>query len=320
MLAVSIGMFRDWIALFALAAATMFAQDSRLAAQAPDAPGPIFSSRAELVVAHVTVRDQRGAYVTALPQEAFRIFEDSAPQQIDFFTGEDSPVTLGFLVDSSGSMREGRERVLAAASAFAEASDRQDEIFALAFNDYVRAALPPSMPFTSDSSVFHTALAGAMGAQGRTAMYDAISKGLSYIGKGHHPRRVLVVVGDGGDNASTTTFEQVLKEAQASNAAIYTVGIIDPLEREANPGLLKRLAQATGGEAFFPRHVNDVEGVLRTIADDIRHSYTLGYVSSKSARDGQFRRIRVVVTDPARRSLRVRTRDGYRAGGPLQTR
>ena len=140
--------------------------------------------------------------------------------------------------------------------------------------------------------------------------------GLSYIAKGHHPRRVLVVVGDGGDNASTTTFDQVLKEAQASNAAIYTVGIIDPLEREANPRLLKRLAAATGGDSFLPRDVNDVDDVLQRSPDDIRHSYTLGYVSSNSARDGQFRRIRVVVTDPARRALRVRTRDGYRAGGP----
>jgi len=217
-------------------------------------------------------------------------------------------------------MREGRERVIAAATAFAEASNSQDEIFALAFNEQVRAALPSSMPFTSDASVFRVALAGAMGAQGRTAMYDAISNGLSYIAKGHHPRRVLVVVGDGGDNASTRTFEQVLKAAQASNAAIYTVGIIDPLEREANPRLLKRLAQATGGEAFFPRHVDDVNDVLRKIADDIRHSYTLGYVSSNSARDGQFRRIRVAVTDPARRSLRVRTRDGYRAGEPPRGR
>lgn len=151
-------------------------------------------------------------------------------------------------------------------------------------------------------------------------MYDAISDGLSYIAKGRHPRRVLVVVGDGGDNASTTTFEQVLKEAQASNAAIYTVGIIDPLEREANPRLLRRLAQATGGESFFPRHVDDVDDVLRKIADDIRHSYTVGYVSSNSARDGEFRRIRVVVTDPARRPLRVRTRDGYRAGEAPQGR
>jgi VWFA-related protein len=310
-------MCRRWIILMiGLAVMTVSAQEGHFDVQGPDAQSPVFSSRAELVVAHITVKDRRGAYVTALPQEVFRILEDGVPQQIDFFSGEDSPVTVGFLVDSSGSMREGRDRVIAAATAFAEASNSEDEIFALAFNEQVRAALPASMPFTNDASVFRVALAGAMGAQGRTAMYDAISNGLSYIAKGHHPRRVLVVVGDGGDNASTTTFEHVLREAQASNAAIYTVGIIDPLEREANPRLLKRLAQATGGEAFFPRHVDDVDDVLRTIADDIRHSYTLGYVSSNSARDGQFRRLRVIVNDPARRSLRVRTRDGYRAAGP----
>ena len=306
--------------MIVLAVMTVSAQEGSPGVQVPDAQHPVFSSRAELVVAHVTVKDRRGAYVTGLPQEVFRIFEDGAPQPIDFFTGEDSPVTVGFLVDSSGSMREGRERVIAAATAFAESSNSQDEIFALAFNEHVRAALPPSMPFTSDASAFRVALAGAIGAQGRTAMYDAISNGLSYIAKGHHPRRVLVVVGDGGDNASTTTFEQVLKEAQASNAAIYTVGIIDPLDHEGNPRLLKRLAQASGGEAFFPRRVDDVADVLRKIADDIRHSYTLGYVSSNSARDGQFRRIRVVVTDSARRSLQVRSRDGYRAGGPSQGR
>ena len=286
----------------------------------PEAQAPVFSSRAELVVVHVTITDRRGAYVTALPREAFRISEDGAPQRIDFFSGEDSPVTVGFLVDSSGSMREGRERVIAAATAFAETSNSQDEIFALAFNEYVRPALPPSLPFTSDAGIFRVALAGAMGAQGRTAMYDAISNGLSYIAKGHHPRRVLVVVGDGGDNASTKTFDEVLKEAQSSNAAIYTVGIIDPLERDADPGLLKRLANATGGKSFFPRDVEDVDDVLQQIAEDIRHSYTLGYVSTNSARDGKFRKVRVVVNDSDRRSLRVRARDGYRAGAPLQGR
>jgi hypothetical protein len=153
-----------------------------------------------------------------------------------------------------------------------------------------------------------------------TASGMPISNGLSYIGKGHHPRRVLVVVGDGGDNASTKTFDHVLKEAQTSNAAIYTVGIIDPLERDANPGLLRRLADATGGASFFPRGVDDVDDVLQQVADDIRHSYTLGYISTNSARDGKFRRIRVVVNDPDRRSLRVRARDGYRAGEPLPGR
>jgi VWFA-related protein len=281
---------------------------------------PVFSSAAELVVVHVTVTDRRGAYVTDLPREAFRIHEEGAPQRIDFFTGEDSPVTVGLLIDSSASMREGRERVIAAATAFAEASDSDDELFGLAFNEHVRAALPPSTPFTNNPATFRLALAHTLGAQGRTAMYDAVSGGLTYVAKGHHPRRVLVLVGDGGDNASSTTFDHVLKEAQASNAAIYTVGVIDPLERDANPGLLRQLARATGGASFFPRHVNDVEEVLQDIARDIRNSYTLGYVSSNSTRDGAFRRIRVTVTDPARRSLVLRARDGYRSGGPRQER
>lgn len=306
--------------MIVLAVTTVSARNGGPGVHLRDAQPPVFSSRAELVVVHVTVRDRQGAHVTALPRQAFRVFEDGAPQEIAFFTGEDSPVTIGFLVDSSGSMREGRERVIAAATALAEASNSGDELFAIAFNEHVRAALSPSEPFTSDASVFRGALAGAMGARGRTAMYDAISNGLAYVAKGHHPRRALVVVGDGGDNASTTTFDQVLKEAQASNAAIYTVGIIDPLERAANPRLLERLARATGGASFFPRHVDDVDDVLREIAYDLRNSYTLGYVPSNSAREGQFRRIRVVVTDPARRSLRVRARDGYRAGGPWQGR
>ena len=298
-----------------LAVMTLSGQEAGRPAQPIDHQTPVFASAAELVVVHVTVTDRRGAYVTDLSRDTFRIVEDGAPQRIDFFTGEDSPVTVGLVVDSSGSMREGRERVIAAATAFAAASHPEDEIFGLAFNEHVRAALPASTPFTNDPRVFRVALSAAMGAQGRTAMYDAIRSGLTYVAKGSHPRRVLVLVGDGGDNASTATFDQVLREAHASNAAIYTVGVIDPTERESNPGILKRLARATGGASYFPHHVNEVEDVLQQIARDVRHSYTLGYVSSNSARDGGFRRIRVSVSDPARRSLVVRARDGYRAGG-----
>jgi Ca-activated chloride channel family protein len=299
-----------------LAVVSVLGQDAGRPGQRTNEQTPVFSSSADLVVVHVTVTDRRGAYVTGLSRDAFRIIEDGAAQQIDLFTGEDSPVTVGLLIDSSGSMREGRERVIAAATAFAHGSQSSDEIFGLAFNEQVRAALPPSTPFTNDPGVFGVALTAAISAQGRTAMYDAIRSGLTYVAKGSHARRVLVLVGDGGDNASAATFDQVLKEAQASNAAIYTVGLIDPLERDADPGRLRRLAQATGGVSHFPRHVNEVKDVLEAISRDIRHSYTLAYVSSNSARDGGFRRIRVTVTDPSRQSLVVRARDGYRAGGP----
>jgi VWFA-related protein len=315
-------MFGRWliVSLAVLALMTIAGQVGSLAAQLSHDEVPVFSSAAELVVVHATVTDRRGAYVTGLSRDAFRILEDGIPQTIDFFSGESAPVTVGLLVDSSASMREGRARVIAAATAFAEASRADDEMFGLAFNEHVRAALPSSTPFTSDPEVFSAALGAAMGAEGLTAMYDALGSGLRYVAKGRHPRRVLVLVGDGGDNASATTFDQVLREAQASNAAIYTVGVVDPLEREANPGRLRRLARATGGESFFPRHINDMEDVLREIARDIHHSYTLGYVSTNAARDGAFRRIRVALSDPARRSLTVRARDGYRSGGPPQGR
>lgn len=308
-------MVRAWfVPLIVLAILTISAADApRVLSQ--ELGRPTFTSGAELVVVHVTVKDRRGAYVTALSREAFQVFEDGHPQRIDFFTGEGSPITVGFLLDNSGSMREGRTWVIAAVTAFAGSSDTQDEMFALAFNEHVRATLPPSMPFTSSPNVLRASLVSALSTLGLTAMHDAISNGLSHVARGSNPRRALIVVGDGGDNASATTFEQVLRKAQASNAAIYTVGVIDPLERHANPKLLKRLAVTTGGESFFPRRLDQVEEVFRKIGQDVRNSYTLGYVSSKQARDGQYRQIRVAVTDPARGALSVRTRDGYRAGG-----
>ena len=273
---------------------------------------PTFTSQAELVVLHVTVKDRRGAYVTDLPKDAFRVFEDERPNPISVFTAVDSPVTVGLIIDSSGSMREGRNHVLAAATAFATASHPQDDLFAVTFSENVRDVLPPTSPFTSDPSVLQAALDRAIGAYGRTALYDAIRRGLAYVEGGRHPRRVLVLVADGGDNASAATFEQVLREAQASNAAIYAIGVVDPLDRNANRGRLRDLARSTGGEAFFPRRVEDVAEILRHIAEEIRHTYTLGFVPPDVSQDGAFHRLRVEVPAADRR-LDVRTREGYRA-------
>jgi Ca-activated chloride channel homolog len=281
-------------------------------------PAPTFTSQADLVVLHVTVKDQRGSYVADLPQNAFTVFEDERPNPISVFTAIDSPVTVGLVIDSSGSMREGRQHVLAAARAFATASHPQDDLFALTFNEYVRDVLPSSAPFTSDPAVLQAALDRTIRAHGRTALYDAIRRGLAYVEDGRHPRRVLILVADGGDDASAATFEQVLREAQASNAAIYAVGVIDPLDRNANRGRLRDLAKATGGEAFFPRKVEDVPGVLHHIAEEIRHTYTLGFVPA-SGHDGAFHRLRVEVRAADHRSLQVRTREGYRAS-PARTR
>lgn len=276
--------------------------------QRPDRPA--FSTRSELVVLHVMVKDRRGSYVTGLSADAFTIFDDGERQTIQFFGAQDAPVTVGLIVDSSGSMHAIRDRVAAAAAAFVETSNPQDEVFALAFNDVVRAALPPDAPFTNDPDVLRGAL-GAISAQGRTALHEAVWTGLDYLDKGAHHDKVLVVVSDGADNASGKTFEEILRKAQASNTVIYTVGLTDPVERDANPRRLRQLAEASGGESFLPRDITEVADALQKIARDIRNTYTIGYAPTNAARDGRLRRLRVVVTAPGGRDLRIRTRQGY---------
>jgi len=178
---------------------------------------PVFSTGSDLVVVHATIKDRGGAYVTGLTRDAFAILEDGRPQNAQLFTSEDAPVTVGLLIDSSGSMHPNRDRVIAAAAAFAESSHPGDELFAIAFNDSLHAALPPTAPFTSDVAVLQDALTNTIRAYGRTALFDAIAAGLDYLGRGRHERRVLVIVSDGGDNASHTTFEEVVTKTQASN-------------------------------------------------------------------------------------------------------
>jgi Ca-activated chloride channel homolog len=156
--------------------------------------------------------------------------------------------------------------------------------------------------------------------RGRTALYDAIGAGLAYLSGANHERRVLLIVSDGDDNVSRATFDDVLTQTQASNALIYTVALVDPIARDTHPKRLKHIAVASGGEAFVPEDVGEISDVLRRLAADIRHTYTLGYVSTHTARDGAFRTVRVVVQPPnGRRGLIVRTRQGYRAAGPALT-
>jgi VWFA-related protein len=277
---------------------------------------PRFSTGTDLVVLHVTVTDRQGHYVTGLTKEAFTVIESTQPQSVSVFTNEDAPVTAGLVLDNSGSMQPNRDRVIAAATAFAESSHPQDQMFALAFDEEVRPALPPSAPFTSDIPTLRDALIRTLSTRGRTALYDAIGAGLAYLGRADHERRVLLIVSDGDDNVSRTTFDDVLAQTQASNALIYTVALVDPIARDTHPKRLKQIAVASGGEAFAPEDVGEISDVLRRIAADIRHTYTLGYVSTHAARDGTFRTVRVTVQPPGdRRGLIVRTRRGYRAAG-----
>jgi Ca-activated chloride channel homolog len=271
---------------------------------------PVFSARSEIVVLQVMVENGHGGYVTNLSADSFSVFEDGTPQTIAFFNRQDAPVTVGLLVDGSGSMRAVRELVATAAASFAAHSNPQDEIFALTFGDDVRTALPAAEPFTNDGPTLQRALFDTLTARGRTALYDAVAQGLVYAETGTHERKVLVMVSDGGDNASSITFNDVVSRAQRSNALIYTVIVRDPLETEANPRRLRRLAEQSGGEAFEPHEVGQVPSVLEHIARDIRNMYTLGYAPAPDKGPG-LRRVRVRVSGAEGSSFHVRTREAY---------
>jgi Ca-activated chloride channel family protein len=276
-----------------------------------DPPAATFTSRSDLVVLHVLVKDGRGMSVSGLTPASFTVFEDGRRQEIRFFGEQDTPVDAGLIVDSSGSMGAVPERVIAAVAAFAETSHPDAQFFALTFTEHVRAALPADAPFTGDPDTLRAALASAIVARGRTALHDAIAAGLAYLVKGSHLRKVLVIVSDGGDNASRVTFDDVLRRTLISNTVIYAIALDDPLERDANPRRLRQLAEASGGEAFRPRDSGEIGDAMEHVVGDIRSSYTIGYVPDNAIRDGRFRRIRVVVNPPDRRSVTVRTRQGY---------
>lgn len=282
--------------------------------QAKDADVPSFRSEAELVVVHATVRDSRGHHVSDLPQQAFRVLENGSPRSISVFGGQHEPVTIGLVLDVSGSMERMRERLAYAASAFASTGRPDDEVFAIVVGDRPTLVLPDGMPFTGDPNVLRTAIVQAHRPGGMTALYDAVSMGLDHLARGSHARRALVVISDGIDNASRITFDDARQQSLASNAAIYAVGLVDPVAMTRDPGHLRKLARATGGEAYFPATNSAAFTTLRQIADDIHQSYALGFTPSPTASRDDRHRIDVSVRSSEGGRLHVRARESYVAG------
>ena len=270
---------------------------------------PTFSSRSDLVVLHVSVVDGRAGFVGGLPREAFVVREDGRPREIAFFENEDTPVTVGLVIDNSASMNRRRDAVVAAGMAFAQSSNPADEIFTLNFNEHVWPGLPQGHAFTSDHEELRVALSRA-GARGQTALFDAIDKALRHLDDGSQQRKVLIVVSDGGDNASQATFDDVLDRTLRRDVVVYTIGLEDPAGREGKPKVLRELAEVTGGEAFFPKKNDEITTVLERIARDIRSSYTLGYVPDANANTDARHRIQVDVKSE-RRGLHARARTLY---------
>jgi Ca-activated chloride channel homolog len=299
----------------AVATVTAFARTPQASVPpgAPDTQAPIFRSEADLVVIHANVFDRRSDAVPNLPQDAFRVFENDVPQTISFFSNVDVPVAVGLIVDNSSSMISRRQMVLAGGTAFVASSHPEDELFTIHFNEHIRFGLPDAFAFTNRPTLLQSAFV-RFPAGGMTALHDAVIAGLDHVETASHQKHVLVVLSDGDDNASRYSEESMLARARAGDAIVYTVSNARRDGGTADPGLLRRLAEVTGGVAYFPRDDNGVVAAFQEIAQNIRRGYSIGYVPTNSARDGSYRRVRVMVRVPGR-NLSVRTRHGYTASG-----
>src|SRR6266404_54646 len=234
------------------------------------------STDVDLVVLDVGVKDAKGGYVSGLAKDNFHIYENGKPQPAKSFSHADIPVTVGLVIDNSGSMGAKRAEVITAALTFVHASNPRDEMFVVNFNDKVRPGLPQGVPFTDDEETLRAALwKGA--SVGRTALYDALDYSLRHLDKGRMDKKTLIVVSDGGDNVSKLRWNEIIRRVQESRATIYTIGIFDENNSDRNPDILRRLARVSGGEYFQLRELTEVVPVCRQIASDIRNRYTLTY-------------------------------------------
>jgi Ca-activated chloride channel family protein len=271
-----------------------------------------------MVALNATVRNREGVLVSGLGKEDFQVYEDGVPQQIESFSHDDIPVTVGLVVDNSGSMRPKRREVILAALAFARSSNAEDQVFVVGFNENVYFGLPDDTPFTDKAPQLNAALS-KIAANGMTALYDAVAAALDHLKKGNRDKKVLMVISDGGDNASKHNLAQILATAGQSDAIIYTIGVFDEDDPDRNPRALRQLSRATGGEAFLPVSTKDIYQICQHIANDIRNQYSIGYLPTNRKQDGAYRVIQVNAGKQGRERLVVRTRAGYFAPSRPQT-
>ena len=268
----------------------------------------------DLVVLHTSVLDDRQRFADGLKQENFRVFEDKVEQKLSVFKREDVPVSMGLVIDNSGSMRDKRPRVNEAALTFVQASNPQDEAFVVNFNDDFYLDLDKD--FTSSIPELKEALE-RIDSRGSTALYDAIIGSMDHLKKASKDKRVLLVVTDGEDNTSHNSLERTIREVQKTDTVVYTIGLLSQeTKRSAKKAkkALEDIAKASGGVAYFPENVEDVHNICQQVAHDIRNQYILAYYPTNNKRDGTFRAVTVEVIPPrGRGKLVARTRNGYYA-------
>lgn len=265
-----------------------------------------------LVQLHVRVADREGHAVQGLTKSAFQLWVDDVVEPITVFQGEDAPVTAGIVIDNSASMQAKRTEVVTAALAFARASNPKDEMFVVHFNDHQRLGLPEGTDFTGNVNELEHAIS-AFDLGGTTAIYDALLTAQRHLARGGYQGKVILLITDGGDNSSRATLTNVLDGALEAGIAIYAIGVFGPSDRDRRPELITKIAEQTGGQAYFPEAIPDVTRICIRIADDIRKQYTLGF---HGAEDGEYHRLRVTAKDVARGPLEAKTRAGYIANRP----
>jgi Ca-activated chloride channel homolog len=273
-----------------------------------------------LVVLHATVLDKRGRQVDDLKRDDFHVYEDGVAQRLSVFSHSDIPVTMGIVIDDSGSMREKRPAVNTASLTFVKTSNPQDQAFVVNFNDVYYLDTPGD--FASNIEDLKAAL-DKIDSRGGTALYDAVDAAVNHLKLGNRDKKVLLVITDGEDNASRYTLDELIRSAEKSNAIIYCIGLLG----DEQPGglfkmhgggakhaakVLKQLSEVTGGQAYFPKSLDEVQNICVQIAHDIRNQYTLAYYPSNANHDGTFRTVKVEAYAPGSRSkLLVRTKTGY---------
>jgi Ca-activated chloride channel homolog len=273
----------------------------------------VFRKDVDEVLLHASVIDDKQHIVTTLDRNAFSVFEDGKPQNIISFHHEDIPVSMGILIDNSGSMREKRNKVNQAALNLVRASNPKDEVFIVNFNDEYYL----DQDFTNDLLKMKEAL-DKIDARGGTALYDAVVASAEHLKRNARlEKKVLLIVTDGEDNASNETLEQAVKQLQEENGpSVYAIGILGD---EEHPKRAKRaleiMTQRTGGIAFFPKTLDEVDAISRTVANDIRSQYSIGFKPTNPRGNGGFRQIRVEARAKGHGKLMVRTKSGYYAGG-----
>lgn len=282
--------------------------------EAPEVqPGDVYIFKKEVdeVTLHATVVDDRNRLITKLTKDDFTVFEDGKPQRITSFRNEDIPVAMGIVIDNSGSMREKRPAVNAAAVNLVQSSNPQDQVFVVNFSDDYFL----DQDYTAQVSKLKNALE-RIESRGGTALYDAVVASADHLKKsGALEKKVLLVVTDGEDNLSRESLEQAVRRLEEKNGpTIYTIGLLGEERAKKARRALREMAEDTGGVAFFPKDLSEVQAITSQIAHDIRNQYTIQYKASTPQSTGGYRTVKVEAQARGYKKLQVRTRSGYYAG------